>query len=242
MSATTDSSETVEIRSPYRPLPRSARKELADTVEIIDEIDSDDTGRHGGLIVAERPPEELLEQYELEVVREPTVEYETDSGEHVAIYTDPDAVEIDGRSATMSPAEAVMKAEDSDRFTRLNGSPEFVDGIEVADVATDAEPPLDPAEIPDRWEVEHHPQRGDQRMFMLICRPPESDTAIQSTITFTTPTSASVDNEKFTVIVTDKNADGPSKKHSQPLAERVRYDDMDDAIEFVRERVIEYPI
>jgi hypothetical protein len=77
---------------------------------------------------------------------------------------------------------------------------------------------------------------------MLICRPPESDTDIRSTVTFTTPTSSLVDNGKFTVAVTDQNADGPSEGHSQPLAERVRYDDMDDAIDFVRECVKEYPI
>jgi hypothetical protein len=244
---TPDDQERVELRSPFRPLPRSARKELADTVEILDDLDGDESGRNDGVVVGSRPPEAIIKRYELRVVREPEIVYLNDDGAgdptRVEIYTDPDKVVEGGRELeTMTAVETIKQAEKQEPFTRIDGCPEFVDGIEVADIATDAELPIDHDEIPDRWEVEHNSRRGDQRMFILICRPPESDTDIRSTITFSTPTRSCFDHDKFTVAVTDQDAEGPSRKRSQPFAERVRYDDMEQAIDFVRGRVKEYPI
>lgn len=124
---TSDMDKTVEIRSPYRPLTRAARRALQDAVDVIEEIESDNSGRNAGVIVDERPPEELLNQHELEVVRDPVVEYETDSGEHVEVYTDPDAVKVDGLKGSDGTAEeAVEKAEESDRFTRVAGDPDEI--------------------------------------------------------------------------------------------------------------------
>jgi hypothetical protein len=129
MSTTTESpEETVEIRSPYRPLTRGARRALQDAVTVIEELESDERGRNGGVIVDERPPEDVLEDHELEVVRDPVVEYETEGGKPIEIYTDPDAVMIGPNEASMSPAAAVEKAEDSDRFTRTGGNPGDIRG------------------------------------------------------------------------------------------------------------------
>lgn len=243
MSSSLSTSEAVEVRSPYRPLPRSARKEIADTVNVIEELDGGEMGRNDGVLVDKRPPEELLDRFELEVIREPDIVYESDEhDEGMEIYCDPEKVVFNGRESRMSPAEAVKEAESRPMFTRVTGVPEQIDGVEVADIDTDADPPIDQGEIPDRWEMEHHPRRGDQRMFMLICRPPESETDISSAITLTTPTNSIYDNDRFTVTVSDRNATGPSTGHSNPISERLHHDDLESAVEFTRECAQKYPL
>ena len=122
-----DSDELVRVESPYRPLPLSARKELKQNYEVVDWIDPDEGGRNGGVILTERPAEELLERFELEVIRDPDVVYHTDHDEVVEIYTGPDMVVTDGVEASgMSPQEAVEIAEEQHRFTLEEGDPESV--------------------------------------------------------------------------------------------------------------------
>lgn len=122
-----DPDELVRVESPYRPLPLSARTELKEDYDVVKWIDADATGRNGGVILTERPAEELLVENELEVIRDPDVVYHTDHDEIVEIYTDPDKVVTDGvESSGMSPQEAVEIAENQDRFTREEGEPESV--------------------------------------------------------------------------------------------------------------------
>ena len=118
-----DREDLVRVESPYRPLPRSARKELRQNHEIVEWIDSDETGRNGGVILTEWPSEELLEKYELTVIRDPDVVYHTDSNEIVEIYVDPDEVLVDGRDARISVQEAIELAEEQDRFVLEEGDP-----------------------------------------------------------------------------------------------------------------------
>jgi len=116
---------TVRVESPYRPLPRQARKELKANYEIVEWIDSDETGRNGGVILTERPSEELLERFELSVIRDPDLIYETDSDEIVEIYTNPPKILTDGVEAKGLPIrQAVDIAESTERFTRIEGDPE----------------------------------------------------------------------------------------------------------------------
>lgn len=93
-----------------RPLTRSARKALEpyniQSVEPVEELN-----RWTLVTVEELPPEELREQHELRLDREPVAEYETPNGEAVAIYRDPNKVAVDGVEATLSPDEAISRAE-----------------------------------------------------------------------------------------------------------------------------------
>jgi len=119
--------ETYPIRSPYRPLPRAARQALSDAVTIVDELEGDESGRNGGVIVDERPPEDVLEKYELEIdlplhkanAHKIDANYESiwrsPENELVVIY--PDRVEVSGREYDLDPASARQRAED--RMERL---------------------------------------------------------------------------------------------------------------------------
>lgn len=124
--------DLVEIRSPYRPLPRSAKKMLWDEYEAVSTLEADDDGRGEGVLVPERPPADFLEKYELEVVRDPTLVYDTPSG-RVEIYTDPDEVNVGGTEATMTAEEATQQAEQQDRFTLEEGDPADVLGDDHSD-------------------------------------------------------------------------------------------------------------
>lgn len=106
-----------EVRSPLRPLPRAARRELKQ-YDIQQELSSDHTGRNGGVIVAMRPPADLLEQYELELVEEPDEQWDHDRGAHVEIYEAAERVDIDGREASMGVDEAKQRCRKSDAFSR----------------------------------------------------------------------------------------------------------------------------
>lgn len=114
--------DRVEVRSPYRPLPREARKRLREMFDTVEFIDGGDDGRDESVMVPERPPEDFLEQYELEVRRDPTVTYETPNGE-VYIYTDPGRVVAEGVETNMDPVVAVERSEEKDYFTLKSGDP-----------------------------------------------------------------------------------------------------------------------
>jgi len=118
-----DREDLVRVESPFRPLPRAARKKIRAEYEVVEWVDSDETGRNGGVILTEWPSEELLEKYELTVIRDPDVVYHTDSNEIVEIYVDPDEVLVDGRDARISVEEAIENAEQQDRFTLEEGDP-----------------------------------------------------------------------------------------------------------------------
>jgi len=118
-----DREDLVRVESPFRPLPRAARKKLRANHEIVEWIESDETGRNGGVLLTEWPSEQLLEDYELTVIRDPELVYHTDSDEIVEIYTDPDEVLVDGYDAHLSVQEAVTEAEKQDRFTLQEGDP-----------------------------------------------------------------------------------------------------------------------
>lgn len=119
--------ETYPIRSPYRPLPRAAREALADTATILEELEADETGRNGGVIVDERPPEDLLEEYELEIdlplhkanAHKIDASYESiwRSPENDLVVIYPDLVEVNGREYDLDPDSARERAED--RMERL---------------------------------------------------------------------------------------------------------------------------
>lgn len=117
----------VVIRSPMRPLTRSARRDIEAVVNIVTELDSDENSRNGGFVTDERPPDDILEQNELTVDREPAVVYNTDGGRTIEVYTDPNKiVKDDQEGSNLTPTEVVEKAENMDHFTRLTGTPEDV--------------------------------------------------------------------------------------------------------------------
>jgi len=107
-----------EVRSPLQPLPRAARRDLRE-YGIKQELPSDHTGRNGGVVVADRPPADLLEQYELRLVEAPDEVWTHDRGARVNIYEAAECVEIDGREASMSVADAKRRCRQSDAFSRV---------------------------------------------------------------------------------------------------------------------------
>ena len=129
MKATeTDDSDLVEVRSPYRPLPRAARKMLSQDFGGVKELEPDEGHRGGGYLVMERPPQDFLDRFELKVIRDPAVSYQTDGGDVVDIYADPDRVIAGGTETNLTALEAVKNAESEDRFTLTAGDPENVPG------------------------------------------------------------------------------------------------------------------
>jgi hypothetical protein len=108
------------IRSPFRPVTRMARRALQD-YEIERELAANETGRNGGVVVAERPPAELLEQHELRLVEAPDEVWSHDNGSRVTIYEAAERVEVDGRDAAMDVAEAKRRCRQEEAFQRSEG-------------------------------------------------------------------------------------------------------------------------
>ncbi len=107
--------ELVEIRSPYRPYPLGAKKDLRAAVDHV-EYDPDDSRV---AYVSDIPADDLIEEWELEVVRTDSPEevWKTTHGERIEIYTD--RVLHDGREVSISPDEAKKQVRDQDHFSRL---------------------------------------------------------------------------------------------------------------------------
>ncbi|ALJ99672.1 head protein [Haloarcula californiae icosahedral virus 1] len=126
--------DLVEVRSPFRPLTRSAKKALWDEYDAVEELEAtDDAGRGEGVLLPERPPQDFLDQHELEVVRDPLVTYDSSSGV-VEVYTDPDKVTVGSTETSMDPAEAVEQAEQQpENFTLKSGDPTDVPGYDGTD-------------------------------------------------------------------------------------------------------------
>ena len=110
--------EGVAVRSPYRPVPLGARKALAEYSIVRDLDPSDGQGRGGGVVLEERLPASLLDQWELVVEEEPAEVWRGPAGSRVEIYDG--RVEIGGREASLSPAEAKVAARDREGFERVD--------------------------------------------------------------------------------------------------------------------------
>lgn len=106
------------VRSPNRPLTRSARRALAE-YEIIDDVESDTAGRNGGVITADRPPQEVLDTHEL-YVDEPPDEVWTTGDTRIEIYIAADRVVVDGRDTPTDVDTAQKKCRSQARFTRVD--------------------------------------------------------------------------------------------------------------------------
>ncbi|MFT4880158.1 MAG: hypothetical protein ACI9CA_000030 [Natronomonas sp.] len=102
------------IRSPFRPLTRGARRDLEE-YDVRGEVEADETGRGGGVVVAERPPKSLREKHELRVDEAPEDVWESEDGQTVRVY--PDYVTVDGRETPMDPSETREKCRESARFS-----------------------------------------------------------------------------------------------------------------------------
>ena len=107
--------ELIELRSPYRPYPLGAKKALREAVDVIELSDEDSRCAY----VSDVPDDDLLEQWELSVVRtdDPEEVWETDRGETIEIFAD--RVERNGREMNIEPAEAKERAAEQDYFTRV---------------------------------------------------------------------------------------------------------------------------
>lgn len=105
------------VRSPNRPLTRSARRALSE-YEIIDDVESDSAGRNGGVVTADRPPQELLDTHELYVDEQPDEVWTTDTDTRIEIYLDADRVVVDGRDTPTDIDTAQEKCRSQARFTR----------------------------------------------------------------------------------------------------------------------------
>lgn len=114
-----------DIRSPYRPLTRTARQAL-EQYDIIDDLPPTDGRRNNGVVVKQRPPEELLVTHELEIDHDPVVIATTDHDDIVRIYHDPGSVTVNGIENNISPEEAVKHAQQRDNWTITTGSPDAI--------------------------------------------------------------------------------------------------------------------
>lgn len=126
-----NTNDLIELRSPYRPYPLGAKKELRDTVDTVEF--SDDDARLA--FVSETPPDSVIESWELSVIHDddPVETWETDRGELVEIFDD--RVEQDGSEVSLSPEEAKEAARRQDHFSRTDT------GTETVDSSVDTEPP-----------------------------------------------------------------------------------------------------
>jgi len=118
----------IEIRSPNRPLPRSAKKALKSVTNIKANLSPPDgyNRRMDGVIVTDMPPKELLEKYELSVVCDPDIIYKSDRDEKVLIYTDLNTVIMDGIEKDDDPKRIIEMAENADHMTLQKGNPDGV--------------------------------------------------------------------------------------------------------------------
>jgi hypothetical protein len=124
-----DVPEQYPIRSPYRPLTRSAEHALRHEIDatVIGELEDHEEGGVNGLVLDERPPHDLLEEHELEIdlpphqARADEIDsdaesvWQTDDGELVVIY--PDRTTIGDREYEIPAEEATERAETE--FNRL---------------------------------------------------------------------------------------------------------------------------
>ena len=104
----------IHIRSPYRPLPLSAKKALADAVASAN-FPTDETRL---AIVSEMPPPDVLKEYELTVedTAVPTEIWESDTGEQICVF--PDRIEMDGSEVGLPREEILSKLQNQERFTQ----------------------------------------------------------------------------------------------------------------------------
>jgi len=118
----------IEIRSPNRPFPRSAIQAIKEETEIKGHLDPPEgySRQMEGIVVTEMPSDDTMEQYELSIVTDPDLIYETDHNEEILIYTDLNLVITDGRESHKSPKEIIKQAQELDHVTLKKGDPENV--------------------------------------------------------------------------------------------------------------------
>lgn len=138
-----DEADVVTVISPFRPLTRGARDALQ-PFDILEERSIREAGRQTEVDVAERPPDEVLEEHELIVDEDPLEVWETESGERIEIFET--AVIAEGVETTLSPEEAAERVRQEDRFSRV-------------DVPEDS--PFGPAEPPEDVDVSPEPVPTD---------------------------------------------------------------------------------
>lgn len=111
-----DTDNLIEVRSPYRPYPLGAKRDLQEAVETVVFPDDDPRAAY----VSEQPEDTLLNEWELDVQRtdSPVEVWETDRGERIEIYED--RVKQDGREVTIDPSEAKEKTREQDHFSRVD--------------------------------------------------------------------------------------------------------------------------
>lgn len=110
-----DDDEFLTITSPYRPFPLGAKKALRADVDAV-QFDSTDPRLAR---VSERPSEDILESWELTVIRndDPIEHWVTDSGDDIHIYND--RVEQNGIEKSITVAEAQTAVREQNHFTRV---------------------------------------------------------------------------------------------------------------------------
>ncbi|WP_147441117.1 hypothetical protein [Halorubrum sp. Atlit-26R] len=106
------------IESPNRPFPLSAKQELREAAETVTYEEPSSPGEPWLAHVDELPDDDVLDRFELSVVREPVEVWESDSDERVAIY--PEKVTADGYEMGFSPEEAKEKVREQDRFSPVD--------------------------------------------------------------------------------------------------------------------------
>ncbi|MFC6770005.1 hypothetical protein ACFQDD_00445 [Halorubrum pallidum] len=116
-TSTTEEQPEYTIQSPNRPFPLSAKQALRETAAAVTYEEPTAPGEPWLAHVDEVPADEILEQYELTVDRDPVEVWESDSDERVTIY--PQRVTVDGYEGTISPAEAKERVREEDRFSPI---------------------------------------------------------------------------------------------------------------------------
>lgn len=106
----------ITVKSPYRPFPLGAKKDLQEDIDTV--VFPDDDSRTA--YASAEPSDELQTKWELRVVddNDPEEVWTTSHGSRVEIYAD--SVTEDGRELSISPDEAKQKARNSDHFERRN--------------------------------------------------------------------------------------------------------------------------
>jgi len=122
-----ESTDGTIVISPYRPLTRSARDALA-PYTILERFEPEGSGRGGGVVTRDRPPESLLDTHELTIKEPPDEVWETDHGKRIELYETPDRVVVAGLDANIDTDTAKDKCRTQDRFTRLTPAEEAPDG------------------------------------------------------------------------------------------------------------------
>lgn len=112
----TPKDEFALLASPYRPFPLEAKNKLRECVNTV-VFDTGPDEHDEVAYVTDVPPENLREQFELSVPRDPEERWKDNNGSCIHIY--PDRVVADGVETSLEPADAQDRVRSTDRFTRV---------------------------------------------------------------------------------------------------------------------------